>query len=127
MTPAVGSSDSSTQYDTYVGASAAPDDWIGYQFTSARTFNRVVFQEGINFFDGGWFGNFTVQVRQSGAWVNVAGLASTPLYPGTNNNVNFESYTRQFTPITGNAIRLYGQPGGSAAFISVAELRVFGP
>ena len=125
--PAVGSAVSSTQYDTYDGANAAVDDWIGYQFSSARTFSRVVFQEGMNFFDGGWFRNFTVQVRQGGNWVNVSGLASTPLYPGVNNNTNFETYTLQFTPISGDAIRLYGAPGGGAAFISVAELRVFGP
>jgi len=125
--PAVGSTVLSTQYDTYDGANAAADDWIGYQFSSARTFNRVVFQEGMNFFDGGWFRNLTVQVRQGGNWVNVSSLATTPLYPGINNNTNFETYTLQFTPITGDAIRIFGAPGGSAAFISVAELRVFGP
>ena len=124
--PAVGSTDSSVQYDTYDGANAAADDWIGYQFASARTFSRVVFQEGVNFFDGGWFSNFTVQVRQGGTWVNVSSLASTPLYPGVNNSTSFETYTLQFTPISGDAIRIFGVPGGSAAFISVAELRVFG-
>ena len=86
----------------------------------------MVFQEGMNFFDGGWFNNFTVQIRQGGNWVNVSSLTFTPLYPGINNNTNFETYTLQFTPASGDAIRIFGAPGGSAAFISVAELRVFG-
>jgi len=126
--PAAGSAPGWTdQYDTWDGANAAVDDWIGYQYTSAQTFNRVVFQEGINFADGGWFNTLTVQVRQGGNWVNVAGLASTPAYPGVNNGRNYETYTLQFTPISGDAIRIYGAPGGAAAFISVAELLVFGP
>ncbi|MBG6078069.1 hypothetical protein IWX85_003923, partial [Polaromonas sp. CG_9.11] len=33
----------------------------------------------------------------------------------------------QFAPISGEAIRIYGAPGGSNAFISVAELQVYGP
>jgi Domain of unknown function (DUF1929)/IPT/TIG domain len=124
--PAVGSADSAAQYDTWTGA-ASTDDWVGYQFTSAQSFNRVVFQEGRHFADGGWFASLTVQVRQAGNWVNVARLASTPAYPGTNNGVSFESYSLQFDTIMGDAIRIYGAPGGSATFISVAELQIYGP
>ena len=128
VTPAAGSAPGWTdQYDTWDGANAAPDDWIGYQYTAAQTFNRVVFQEGINFSDGGWFNTLTVQVRQGANWVNVSSLTSTPTYPGTNNGINYETYTLQFAPISGDAIRIFGAPGGSAAFISVAELLVFGP
>ena len=125
--PPVGSTDSSTQYDTWDGANTAPDDWIGYQFSSAQTFSRVVFQEGRHFADGGWFTSLTVQVRQGGNWVNVTRLAATPAYPGVNNNTSYETYTLQFDPISGDAIRLYGDPGGSADFISVGELQVYGP
>ena len=115
------------QYDTFDGANAAADDWIGYQFASPQTFNRVMFQEGVNFGDGGWFNSLTVQVRQGGNWVAVSGLTSTPAYPGRNNGLNYESYNLQFAPISGDAIRLYGAPGGSSAFISAAELLVYGP
>ena len=125
--PPVGSADSLTQYDTYDGPDAATDDWIGYQYAAAQTFNRVVFQEGMHFGDGGWFKNLTVQVRQAGSWVNVQRLGATPAYPGVNNGTTFETYTLQFDAISGDAIRLYGAPGGSAAFISVGELQVFGP
>ncbi|MDB5870386.1 MAG: Kelch domain protein [Polaromonas sp.] len=127
VTPAVGSTNSSTQYDTYDGPNTAADDWIGYQFSSSQTFNRVVFQEGIHFGDGGWFNNLTVQVRRAGSWVNVASLSATPAYPGRNNGVNYETYTLQFAAISGDAIRIFGAPGGSAAFISVGELRVYAP
>ena len=125
--PPLGSTDSLAQYDTYDGPNAATDDWIGYQYAAAQTLNRVVFQEGRHYADGGWFRNMTVQVRQAGSWVNVQRLAVTPAYPGVNNATTFETYTLQFDAITGDAIRLYGAPGGSAAFISVGELQVFGP
>ncbi|MBC7444076.1 MAG: hypothetical protein H7273_01205, partial [Polaromonas sp.] len=85
------------------------------------------FQEGRHFFDGGWFNNLTVQVRQAGNWVNVQRLSASPFYPGINNGITFETYTLQFDAISGDAIRLYGAPGGSAAFISVGELQVFSP
>ena len=128
VTPAAGSAPGWTdQYDTWDGANAAADDWIGYQFPAAQTFNRVVFQEGINFSDGGWFNTLTVQVRQGATWVNVSGLTSAPAYPGVNNGINYETYNLQFAPISGDAIRIFGAPGGTAAFISVAELLVFGP
>ncbi len=122
--PAVGSTDSSQQYDSWDGANAATEDWVGYTFSTAKTFARVVFQEGKHFVDGGWFTSLTVQVRQNGQWVNVSGLTATPTYPG-NNGVNFETFTLTFTPIQGDGIRIYGTPGGSAQFISVGELEVY--
>jgi hypothetical protein len=54
----------------------------------------------------------------------VSNLVVTPAYPG-NNGVNFESFTMTFSQIQGDAIRIHGAPGGSAAFISVGELEVF--
>ena len=123
--PPVGTTDSSRQYDTYDGPDKASDDWIGYTFASAQTFSSVVFQEGLNFADGGWFKTLRVQVRQNGVWTNVAGLTSTPTYPA-NDGVGYETYTLTFTPAPGDGIRLDGAPGGSDAFISVAELEVYG-
>jgi cysteine-rich repeat protein len=123
--PPVGNGDSTRQYDTWDGANTAPEDWIGYTFATPYTFNRVVFQEGMNFAGGGWFDTLTVQVRQSGVWTNVVGLASAPAYPA-NDGVNYETYTLTFTPITGDGIRLDGAPGGSADFISVGELEIYG-
>ena len=36
------------------------DDWVGYTFSSPQNFDRLVFQEGIHFGDGGWFNTLTV-------------------------------------------------------------------
>jgi glucose/arabinose dehydrogenase len=116
---------SSRQYDTWDGANTATEDWIGYVYSTPTTFTRVVFQEGRHFWDGGWFESLTVQVRQNGVWTNVPGLISTPPYPG-NNGINYETFVLDFPAIGGEAIRIVGRPGGSAAFISVAELEVFG-
>jgi hypothetical protein len=122
--PPTGTVASSRQYDTCCG-SASPEDWIGYQYTSAQTFNRVVFQEGMHFVDGGWFNTLTVQVRQNGTWVNVPNLVVTPVYPNGNDGVNFTSYSLQFNSVSGDAIRIDGAPGGSGGFISVGELEVY--
>jgi glucose/arabinose dehydrogenase/PKD repeat protein len=123
--PPVGSADSSRQYDSYDGTRAATEDWIGFEFGTSQTFTRVVFQEGMNFSDGGWFATLTVEVRQNGQWVGVTNLAVTPAYPG-GNGVSYETFTLTFDPIDGDAIRLHGVPGGSAKFISVGEVEVFG-
>ena len=84
----------------------------------------MVFQEGVHFWDGGWFLSLTVQVRQSGQWVAVRNLVTTPAY-ADNNGVSYDTYTLGFDPIQGDGIRIYGAPGGAAAFISVGELDVY--
>ncbi len=122
--------DPTRQYDTYDGFNAAAEDWIGYSFGSSHLFTRVVFQEGKNFFDGGWFESLTVQIRQGGVWAEVTGLSITPAYPAADNDIDFdfdfEIFTLTFDPISGDGIRIIGAPGGPAYFISVGELLVFG-
>ena len=124
FTPPVGSSDPSLQYDTYDGGGARSFDWIGYQFPTQHTFSSVTFQEGMQFTDGGWFASLGVQVRVGGQWVDVQNFQSIPPYAGAN-GINFETYELSFTPLSGDAIRIAGNPGGSAHYISVGELRVF--
>ena len=124
--PPVGNQDSSRQWDSYTGNTTATSDWIGYQYTGAKSFNKIIFQEGKHFGDGGWLTGLSVQVRKNGTWNTVSGLNISPTYPGTNNNVTFESYTLTFPNTGGDAIRIYGAPGGSHRFISVGELQVFG-
>jgi hypothetical protein len=123
-TPPAGSTDSSRQYDTWNGPAPAAQDWIGYAYPSPLTFVRLVFQEGREFWDGGWFDSLGVQVRQGGVWVDVDGLAIDPPYPGAN-GIGYETFTLDFVPTPGDAIRLIGAPGGSAGFISVGELRAY--
>ena len=127
MTPAVGGTDTAQQYDTYDGPNTVAED-------SDRLPGRrqSVLQPGVvpgrhYFVDGGWFTTLRVQVRQGSTWVNVPGLTITPAYPGTNNNTNYESYNLRFTATSGDGIRIIGNPGGSADFISVGEMQVYGP
>ena len=122
--PAVGSTASDQQFDSYDYPAVSTEDWVGYLFGGARTFARLVFQEGIHFHDGGWFESLVVQVRRGGVWVPVAGLRATPAYAG-NNEVNYQTFTLDFEPVAGDGIRLFGRPGGSTGFISVAELDVW--
>ncbi len=124
--PPVGTADGRRQYDSYSGGGARTDDWIGYQYAAPQTFASVTFQEGLNFKNGGWFNNLNVQVRQSGTWVSVSNLVSTPAYP-PNDNISYETYKLTFQPIIGDAIRIDGAPGGTAYFTSTSELQVFGP
>ncbi len=122
--PPVGNAQSARQYDTFDGANVASEDWIGYAFDTPQHFCRVLFQEGRQFWDGGWFETLTVQVRQDGAWIDVTDLSSAPVYAGAN-GTTYERFMLTFAPTSGDAIRLYGRPGGSADFISVGELRVY--
>jgi glucose/arabinose dehydrogenase len=122
--PPVGGTNPTLQYDTWDGANAATEDWIGYEFSGERTFCRVVMQEGMHFFDGGWWESLAVQVRKAGVWTTVSGLRATPAYAG-NNGISYQTFTLDFEPLAGDAIRIYGRPGGTAAFVSVAELDVW--
>ena len=124
FTPPVGSSDTTQQYATYTGGGARSTDWIGYQFATQHTFSGLTFQEGIQFPDGGWFTTLNVQVRVGGTWTNVQNLQSTPPYAGAD-GINYESYDLSFTPISGDRIRITGTPGGSAQYVTVAELLAF--
>ncbi|MDP4183027.1 MAG: hypothetical protein Q8942_18315 [Bacillota bacterium] len=129
--PAVGNSDSAMQYDTFVGNTAAHDEYIGYTYNENKTFTKVVFQEGKHFWDGGWFayGAPKIQVRENGVWTNVTPTVS-PYYPYSNSTSTFgssyETYTYYLNNEVGNGIRLSGRAGGSNNFISVGELVIYG-
>lgn len=124
--PAPGTQDPLRQFDTFHNGQQTGTDWVGYTFAGPRRLRSLVFQEGRHFFDGGWFQTLRVQYRTvGGQWTNVPGLVTTPAYPG-NNGVGYESFRLSFAPVTGTGIRIEGAPGGSARFISVGELRVFG-
>jgi hypothetical protein len=121
--PPIGSVDTLRQYDTYHEGDQGDEDWMGYEFADTKMFRSVIFQEGMHFWDGGWFDDLHVQVRIGGTWSDVTGLAISPPYLG-DNDVNYDTFTLTFDPVEGDAIRLYGDPGGSANFVSIGELRV---
>lgn len=113
------------QFDTFHGGDQGTSDWIGYTFPSPRELNRLVFQEGINAPDGGWFDSFNVQVRVADNWISVTDLVVSPAYPNADNGVSFEKYHISFAPVVADGIRIEGLPGGSNRYISVSELRAF--
>jgi len=125
--PPVGTSSTSRQYDTYSDSQPASKDWIGYEFLgSQQVFARLVFQEGLESSAGGYFEDPTVQVRIDGVWTEVENLRVSPAYEAPD-GVGYQIYIFDFDPVSADAIRLYGTPGGTASFVSVAELHVLGP
>jgi glucose/arabinose dehydrogenase len=121
--PPVGSTADNRQFDTYHGGEQGTWDYVGYQFARQHRFRRIVFQEGKHFFDGGWWESAWVYVRRNGVWSAVQNLSIVPAYRG-NDGQNYDTYVLSFTPIDGEAIIFGGDPGGTAGFISVGELRV---
>ena len=75
---------------------------------------------------GGWFDSLAVHVRQGGVWTAVSDFAMDPRYPMRNDGTSYEIYTLTFAPQSGDAIRIWGRPGGRDDFISVGELKVYG-
>ena len=65
-------------------------------------------------------------MRQNGVWTPVTNLSIIPAYPAANDGIPYQTYTLDFSAITGDGIRLDGTPGGNADFISVGELEVYG-
>jgi glucose/arabinose dehydrogenase/PKD repeat protein len=124
--PPVGTEQDFRNYVTFTEDYATKDDWIGYEFTAPYAFSSVVFQEGRNYGDGGWFEQLTVQVRRNGVFEPVTHLVATPVYPGTSNGIGFRSYRLDFETVVGDAIRIYGPAGGALHFVSIAELDVYG-
>jgi glucose/arabinose dehydrogenase len=133
VAPAVGSSDSAQQFDTYHGGAQGNDDWIGYELMAPPApefrFTGFSFQEGKHFVDGGWWKDLRVEVRNGGTWSTVSNLHVTPDYPFAFANtpffdgVSFQTYQLDFDAVAGDALRLRGTPGGSNHFMSVGELR----
>lgn len=121
--PPVGNNESLRQFDTFHEGDQGNSDWVGYTFSSPQLISKLVFQEGKEFFDGGWFETLDVQVRNGVAWTNVEDVVVSPSYAGEN-GLSFETYEFTFPPVIADGIRIIGNPGGAANFISVGELRV---
>ena len=131
--PKEGSPDS-MQYDTYILGDPSGNPprfvYIGYVYETARKVSEVVFTEGNHFGNGGWFkdGSLRVEVLQNGSWVTVE-TESSPVYPNSDNGSAFgkpyETFTLKLAKAqTCEGVRICGIGGGSASFISVAELDV---
>ena len=123
--PARGSVNYPAQYDSYTDPEGGrEEDWVGLDLGAERVLTRVTFQEGMHNDNGGWWETLRVQVRRGGLWRDVLGLESHPAYRASD-TVPFDTYELSFLPITGDAVRLIGRPGGRSTYVSVGELRAW--
>ena len=121
--PPVGSGDPARQYDSWDGGNSATEDWVGYTFATPQTFERVVFQEGMHFWDGGWF---TTADGAGPAEQRVGGRGEPDESPqrtraSTTGRTSRRSHF-DFTPIDGrrdpNLRGARGQPPSSSPWVS---------
>ena len=111
--------------DSRDGSLKDTDLW-GYEWPRAQRFDRIVYTTGEISADGGWFAEPPrVQVRQAGAWVELADVMIEPGYPADATVAPRTAYTFSFEATSGDGVRLIGKPGGPAAFTSIAELEVY--
>lgn len=117
-------------YDSYHGGVKESEDWYGYLFQKPRYFDTLIYYEGENFYDGGWWTTLTVQYTTDGTtWTNVERLSITPPYNFADTRegrVNYSRFLLTFARCLGKGIRIYGEPGGIADFTSIAELEAYG-
>jgi glucose/arabinose dehydrogenase len=127
--PPEGSANEQRQYDTIHVSGGVPDKngicWMGYAFPTEHTFIGMVYEEGVTYLGGGWFDTWSIDVRQGGRWVPVAGAVADPPYPPADGAPSFQTFEFRIPPTTGDAIRIYGAPGGVSPldFITIGELR----
>jgi len=117
-------------YDSYHGGITETEDWYGYLWQEPRYFDTVVYYEGENFHDGGWWTSLTIQYTSDGKnWIEVEELSISPAYNFEDvreGRVNYTRFLLTFVRCQGIGIRIYGEPGGVADFTSIAELEVYG-
>jgi hypothetical protein len=127
--PPEGSANEQRQYDTIHTSGGVPDKngicWMGYAYPTEHTFLGMLYEEGMTYGGGGWFETWSIDVRQNGRWAPVAGAIADPPYPPVDGTPHFQTFEFRIPPTTGDAIRIYGEPGGVSPldFITIAELR----
>ena len=109
--------------DSYNGDTKTEDFW-GYTWPKAHRVNTVRYTTGRQRAAGGFFETLTVQSRQGTSWVEVPLTSADPVYPGTAATPALSTFTLRFDAITTDGIRIYGKPGGSDRYTSLAELSV---
>lgn len=97
-------------------------DYYGYTFDHSYTIKQVIFYSGAKYSDGGWFAEAPViRVLQDGSWTEVSATVS-PAYDAQ----EYTAYTFDFDAVSCDGVMVYGKAGGTAYFISCAELKVLG-
>ncbi len=117
-------------YDSYHGGVTESEDSYGYLWEQPRYFDTIVYYEGKNFRDGGWWSSLTVQYTPDGEnWMEVEGLTISPDYNfqyGLDGRCDYMRFLLTFERCQGISVRIFGEPGGNADFTSIAELEVYG-
>lgn len=109
--------------DSYNGEAKQEDYW-GYTWATMQRVNTLRYTTGQQRSDGGHFEQLGVQVRKGKDWVDVPLSGMDPQYPADTSTPAFTTYTLRFEEVATDGIRLYGKPGGSGYYTSLAELSV---
>ncbi len=128
--------------DSWYNDVLMPDDWWGYKYPAPIYFQEIHYYPGNVFSNGGWWTSLGVQFTKDGVfWYNIPNVTITPAYqfspdtpdgrsPGVAPDYGQLPYIRRhiikFPKVEGVAVRIYGAPGGSSDFTSMAELEVYG-
>ncbi len=125
-------------FDSWFGGAASPDDWWGYNWPVSLCFQEIHYYPGNVFVDGGWWTSLGVEFTDDGVnWYNIPSVTITPAYqfspdtpdgrsPALGELPYIRRHILKFPPVQGTGLRIYGAPGGTADYTSVAELEVFG-
>jgi hypothetical protein len=121
----IASGDLSASEDDFDG-SPKKADWWGYQWPQPYNFNEVAYETGKIFPDGGWFATTPrVQAYQNFHWIDIAGVSITPSYLSSAASGAHRVYTLRFPKTWGYGVRIFGVPGGSGHYTSIARLAVY--
>jgi hypothetical protein len=107
--------------DSFNGEAKTEDFW-GYTWTQAQQLNTLRYTTGKQAAVGGYFEQLGVQIRKGSDWVNVPLKSVEPAYPGNSDTPEFTTYTLRFDTVVSDGVRVFGQPGGSDHYTSIAEL-----
>jgi hypothetical protein len=110
--------------DSWNGDTKTEDYW-GYTWSQQLRVNELRYTTGAQSADGGFFEQLGVQVRKGRDWVDVASLSVTPPYAAGPTVPAFTTFTLKFEAVETDGVRVYGRPGGTAHYTSLAELGVY--
>lgn len=125
-------------FDSWYYSEASADDWWGYFWPQKMYFQEIHYYPGNVFGDGGWWTSLGVQFTKNGVdWYNIPNVTIDPPYQFSPDTPDGRSpalgqlpYVRKhilkFPKVEGIGVRIYGAPGGTVDFTSMAELEVYG-
>lgn len=107
--------------DSWDGNEKTSDYW-GYTWPKSFNLDLLRYTTGRKTSEGGWFEDLTVQYRRGDEWVPVTNLRIEPSYSFDMDVPDTTTFDLHFDAVATDGIRLYGKPGGSGTFTTIAEL-----